>query len=77
MYRNLYYMKGRIKRKKKSHTSSKIDFLLSKKENESTCDDMTLTFLGYVDENLSDGVVEVETHLKEISQQVSFSSNFI
>lgn len=78
LYRNLSYMKDRIKRTNKTRSNFKVDCLLSKKNDEkkngSTNDKilgeyMTLMFLGFFDKNLPDDEVEVETFVSKISHK--------
>lgn len=78
LYRNLSYMKDRIKRTNKARSTFKVDSLLLKKNDEkkngSTNDKilgeyMTLMFLGFFDENLPDDEVEVETFVSKISHK--------
>ncbi|XP_037042961.1 polycomb protein Su(z)12-like [Bradysia coprophila] len=78
LYRNLSYMKDRMKRTNKSRSSFKVDSLLSKKidekkngsANDKTLGEyMTLMFLGFFDKTLPDGEVEVETLVSKISHK--------
>lgn len=78
LYRNLSYMKDRIKRTNKSRSTFKVDSLLSKKmdekkngsANDKTLGEyMTLMFLGFFDKTLPDDEVEVETLVSKISHK--------
>ncbi|KAJ6647472.1 Polycomb protein Su(z)12 [Pseudolycoriella hygida] len=77
LYRNLSYMKERIKRTNKIRISFKVDSLLSKKmdeikngSNDKTLGEyMTLMFIGLFDKTLPDEEVEVETLVSKISHK--------
>lgn len=77
LYRNLSYMKERIKRTNKSRSEFKVDSLqrkLEEKKNGSTNDKtlgeyMTLMFLGFFDKTLPDEEAEVETFVSKISHK--------